>query len=442
MDLTTNAPSPAQALGSLGIDFGTSNSAVAWAEGSTLARALPLEGEAHAMPTALFFNSEDHSVHFGREAIALYLSGVEGRLMRSLKSLLGSPLLHEKTVVDGRLVSFLDVIAIYLRELRQRAGTRLGFLPGRVVLGRPVHFVDDDPEKDRLAETTLRQAALEAGFTEVDFQLEPIAAAFDFERRIGREQRVLIADIGGGTSDFTVVRLGPQRIAQADRSTDVLATTGVHVGGTDFDQKLNLAHVMPLLGYGHRGPDGRDVPNPVFFKLATWHLINLLSTPRALADARALRVNYANLCLHDRLLRVLQQRDGHRMASAVEAAKIAASQSGRDAPIDLDAIESGLQAWVEVSTLSLHLQALLARVVACARDCAARAQRSSASAGGVDSIYLTGGSSALAPFRAALELAFPGIPVLEGDLFGGVAAGLAYSGLASVAGCTTEPCSA
>ncbi|PKO35983.1 MAG: heat-shock protein, partial [Betaproteobacteria bacterium HGW-Betaproteobacteria-6] len=223
MDLKTSTPPSTPPRGSLGIDFGTSNSAVAWAEGAALARALPLEGAAHAMPTALFFNSEDHSVHFGREAIALYLSGVEGRLMRSLKSLLGSPLLHEQTVVDGRQVSFLDVIAIYLRELRQRAGASLGFLPGRAVLGRPVHFVDDDAEKDRLAQTTLRQAALEAGFTEVDFQLEPIAAAFDFEHRIGREQRVLIADIGGGTSDFTVVRLGPQRLAQADRAADVLA---------------------------------------------------------------------------------------------------------------------------------------------------------------------------------------------------------------------------
>ncbi len=442
MDLKASTPSSTPPRGSLGIDFGTSNSAVAWAEGAALARALPLEGAAHAMPTALFFNSEDHSVHFGREAIALYLSGVEGRLMRSLKSLLGSPLLHEQTVVDGRQMSFLDVIAIYLRELRQRAGASLGFLPARVVLGRPVHFVDDDAEKDRLAQTTLRQAALEAGFTDVDFQLEPIAAAFDFEHRIGREQRVLIADIGGGTSDFTVVRLGPQRLAQADRVADVLATTGVHIGGTDFDQKLNLAQVMPLLGYGHRGPDGRDVPNPVFFKLATWHLINLLSTPRALADARALRVNYTDLTLHDRLLRVLQQRDGHRIASAVEAAKIAASLTGRDAPIDLDAVALDLQAWVQVDTLGAQLQGLLARVVACAQDCAALAQQATASGAGVDSIYLTGGSSALAPFRTALERAFPGTPVLEGDLFGGVAAGLAYSGLPAAAGRVAESCSA
>ena len=412
--------------GSLGIDFGTSNSAVAWADGVGLARALPLEGAATSMPTALFFNTEDHTLHYGRDAVAQYLGGTEGRLMRSLKSLLGSPLLHEKTVVDGHQLSFLEVIALYLKELRLRASHTLGHAPQRVVLGRPVHFVDDDPENDELAEATLRQAAHEAGFLEVSFELEPIAAAFDYERRIGRESRVLIADIGGGTSDFSVVRLGPDRIARADRTADVLASTGVHIGGTDFDQKLNLEQVMPLLGYRHIGPSGREVPSPVFFKLATWHLINLLSSPRALAEARALRPNYTDPALHERLLRVLRARDGHRIASAVEAAKIAASTSRCEAPIDLPFLEPGLGVLLGADALAQHLAAPLARVVDSARRCVREAGLAD---GDVDSIYLTGGSSALAPFQSALALAFPALPLLEGDLFGGVAAGLAYSGL-------------
>lgn len=412
--------------GSLGIDFGTSNSAIAWADGTGLAQALPLEGGASSMPTALFFNSEDHTLHYGRNAMALYLAGTEGRLMRSLKSLLGSPLLHEQTVVDGRQISFLDIIALYLKELRHRAGQTLGALPDRVVMGRPVHFVDDDAEKDALAEATLRQAAREAGFRHVAFQLEPIAAAFDFERRIDRESKVLIVDIGGGTSDFTVVRLGPDRIARPNRARDVLATTGVHIGGTDFDQKLNLEEVMPLLGFRHIGPSGREVPSSVFFHLATWHLINLLGSPRWLADARALRSDYTDLSLHTRLMGVLQARDGHRIASAVESGKIAASTSGQAAAIDLSFVDAGLGAALEPDALARHLAALLARVVACAQQCV---QQAGLGAAGVDSIYLTGGSSALAPFQAALARAFPATPLLEGDLFGGVAAGLAYSGL-------------
>ena len=204
--------------GTLGIDFGTSNSAMAWAAPGGTARLIALEGEATAMPTAVFYNSEDLSTHFGRDAVTQYLEGTEGRLMRSLKSLLGSPLLLETTVVNNRQVSFQDIIATFLATLRERAAQALGAAPTRVVMGRPVHFVDDDPERDALAQQSLLEAARAVGFTEVSFQLEPIAAALDYERRLDSERTVLVVDLGGGTSDFTVVRLGPERMKQADRA--------------------------------------------------------------------------------------------------------------------------------------------------------------------------------------------------------------------------------
>ncbi|MDD4882221.1 MAG: hypothetical protein PHX10_11645, partial [Gallionellaceae bacterium] len=134
--------------GTLGIDFGTSNSAVSWAEPQGLSRLIALEGEALAMPTAVFFNAEDHRTHFGRDAVRQYLNGSEGRLMRSLKSLLGSPLLQEKTEVNHQQISFQDIVATFLAELRQRAARALGSAPTRVVMGRPVHFVDDNPQRD------------------------------------------------------------------------------------------------------------------------------------------------------------------------------------------------------------------------------------------------------------------------------------------------------
>lgn len=252
-------------LGTLGIDFGTSNSAIAWASAQGTAQLIPLEGDALAMPTAVFYNAEEHSTHFGREAITHYLEGTEGRLMRSLKSLLGSPLLMETTVINNQLVNFSDIITTYLAELRKRATQHLGTAPTRVVMGRPVHFVDDDAARDAQAEASLRQAAETVGFKDIAFQLEPIAAALDYEQRLTRETTVLVADIGGGTSDFTVVRLGPALMHKPNRADDVLATTGVHIGGTDFDQKLSLGQLMPLLGYGHLGPDKREVPNRVFF---------------------------------------------------------------------------------------------------------------------------------------------------------------------------------
>ncbi len=412
----------------IGIDFGTSNSAVAWAPEGALARSLPLEGEATTMPTALFYNAEDRSTHFGREAVALYLAGVEGRLMRSLKSLLGSALMQETTAVYDGLVSFQDIVARFLLELGQRAERTLGERPTSVVLGRPVHFVDDDAKRDRQAEDSLRQAARTAGFREIRFQFEPIAAAFDYEQRVTKESLVLIVDIGGGTSDFTVVRLGPERMGRPDRSADVLATSGVHIGGTDFDQRLNLERVMPEFGFRHKDARGREVPSKVFFELSSWHLINWLYAAKAVRQAKELRSSYADTRLHDRLMRVLEERHGHRIASAVEEAKIQGSLSGGDAVIDLSCAERDLAVVLGSADMARELADPLAKVVASAHECVRRAGLRS---NDLDALYLTGGSSALRPFQEALRRGFAGVRLVEGDLFGGVAAGLAYTARAA-----------
>jgi len=410
--------------GTLGIDFGTSNSAMAWAGPEGTARLIALEGEALAMPTAVFYNAEDHSTHFGRDALKHYLEGTEGRLMRSLKSLLGSPLILETTQIGHQQVSFQDIIATFLATLRERATQSLGTAPRRVVMGRPVHFVDDNPERDAQAEASLRQAVEAVGFEEVSFQLEPIAAALDYEQRLNQESTVLVVDLGGGTSDFTVVRLGPDRMKKADRSPDILATTGVHIGGTDYDRQLNLAQVMPLLGYKHTGPAQREVPSRVFFDLATWHLIHWQYQPKAIAHAKTLRTNYSDLRLYERLMQVLTGRHGHHIAHEVEQAKIRCYVSRAQTAIDLAVIERDLQGHLGLADMQAHLHDLLARTVACARECV---QRASLTDGALDAIYLTGGSSALSTFQQVLQTEFEGVPLIEGDLFGGVALGLAYS---------------
>ena len=414
MNARTGAPA-------IGIDFGTSNSAIACLVDGT-ARLLPIEGEATTLPTAVFFNAEDRTTHFGREAIALYLAGTEGRLMRSLKSLLGSALMQEKTAIYDGLVSFEDIIARFLHELGTRAERELGQRPERVVIGRPVHFVDDDSKRDQRAEESMRHAARAAGFRDIAFQLEPIAAAFDYEQRVTKESLVLIVDIGGGTSDFTVVRVGPERATRAVRDDDVLATTGVHIGGTDFDQRLNLDRAMPLLGFRHTGAQGREVPSKVFFELSSWHLINWLYAPKAVRQAQELRVNYGDTRLHDRLMFVLEERYGHRLASEVEQAKIDASMSDAPVSIDLSYIEAALAASLSPDDMAQQLAPLLDSVVASAHACVKRAGLRS---NDLDAVYLTGGSSALRPFQHALRKSFAGVPLVEGDLFGGVAAGLA-----------------
>ncbi|WP_394787946.1 Hsp70 family protein [Rhodoferax sp.] len=407
----------------LGIDFGTSNTVAALVRADGSLDTIALDAGKPTLPTALFFSHEDQHTSYGSAAMQAYLAGTEGRLMRSIKSLLGSNLMDEKTVVNGQMVSFTNILGMFFKELKKRSEAHLGHPVRHAMLGRPVHFVDDDAQRDALAQATLEQAARAGGFDEVQFQLEPIAAAFDFERRVTQDTTVLVVDIGGGTSDFTVVRVGPGRHALADRSGDILATTGVHIGGTDFDQLLNLRHAMPLLGLGHIGPSGREVPSGVFFDLSTWHLIHQSYSRKSLAQAADLRDAYADRALHRRLLHVLQERVGHHILANVESAKIACSLSAESAEINLDCIERDLTALLTPEGLAQALQAQLGRVVQCAQECVELAGVTR-----LDAVYLTGGSSALAPLQTAMQALFPQATLVAGDRFSSVAAGLAYAG--------------
>lgn len=407
----------------LGIDFGTSNSAAALLNANGQLNVMPLDGSKAAMPTALFFSSETHSTLFGTQAMQAYLSGVEGRLMRSIKSLLGSKLMDERTLVNGQSTPFFDIVALFFSELKARCEAHVGHPIERAMLGRPVHFVDDDAERDALAQDTLGRAAQAAGFTHIDFALEPIAAAFDFEQRVSKETIALVVDIGGGTSDFTVIRLGPERRQTTDRSSDILATTGVHLGGTDFDRLLNLSHVMPLLGHKHVGPSGRLVPNSVFFDLCTWHLIHHAYSRKNMHFARELWTSYADQALHKRLIQVLEDQHGHRILAGVEVAKIACSLSHERATVALDFLDKSLAPDITAQSMGEALAQSLDQVVQCALQCV---QASGLAA--VDVVYLTGGSSALQPLMDALQTAMPDALLMPGDRFGGVAAGLAYAG--------------
>lgn len=407
----------------LGIDFGTSNSAAALVDAHGQLQVIALDGDRDEMPTAVFFCQETQRVLFGAQAMAEYLAGTEGRLLRSLKSLLGSALMEEYTAVGDRSVRFFDIVVLFFKELKRRAEAQTGQPLTHAVLGRPVHFVDDNPERDALAQATLGRAAREAGFTHIAYQFEPIAAALDYEQRLQRETTALVVDIGGGTSDFTVIRLNPQRSMQADRSADVLATTGVHVGGTDFDRLLDLACVMPLLGYKHLGTGGRPVPSSIFFDLSTWHLIHQTTTRKALHNAKELWTDFVDQSLHQRLMAVLDLHSGHHILAEVERGKITCSITGADQTLDLDFVERGLTAPMASDTLDAAVQGAIAQVVACARECVQASGLVQ-----VDTVYLTGGSSALRPLVAALQAAMPHATLVQGNRFGGVAAGLGYCG--------------
>ena len=181
------------------------------------------------------------------------------------------------------------------------------------------------------------------GFKDVSFQFEPIAAAFDYESGISQEELVLIVDIGGGTSDFSLVRLAPERRNVADRSSDILATGGVHIGGTDFDKQLSLAGVMPLFGYGSKMKSAAPMPTSTHLNLATWHTINAVYSAQSQRQLQSMRYDIVDPTGIDRLFQLIERRDGHWLAMQVEDSKIALTE--QDArPIDLSRLEPGLVA--------------------------------------------------------------------------------------------------
>ena len=417
------------------IDFGTSNSSIGVPGADSAFHLVELEPGFVTMPTAVFYFADAAAgadpgsaspKAFGRAALAAYVDGIEGRLMRSMKSLLGSALLDQTTDAgSGRGVKYRDVITDYLLHLKQRAEAHAGQPIRRAMLGRPVFFVDDDPARDAQAHAALEATARQVGFDDVQFQYEPIAAAFDYERSVDHEQIVLVADIGGGTSDFSVVRVGPRQRTRLERRADILANHGVHSAGTDFDRRIELAAILPALGFGSFGPPrgtepAREVPSAVYFDLATWHLINTVYQPQRVAELRSMRRFYADPVHHDRLLTVLAHHLGHDLSARAETAKIAVAQ-GTQAPIDLSGVERGLAAALTGAQALQAIQAEVERIVAAARDTVAQADLREAR---IDALYFTGGSTGLASLTAAIAAPFAGARVLHGDRFASVAAGL------------------
>ena len=402
-----------------GLDFGTSNTTLGTIIGDSPVLAA-LEGDHVTVPSAIFYRT-DTGTHIGRRAIEAYVEGDAGRLMRSLKSVLGTTLIDETTRVGRARVSFRDVIAYYIGAVKRRAEEVVGYPLRHVVHGRPVHFVDDNPAGDAKAEATLRDIAKRVGFDDISFQFEPIAAAFDYERQIGTEEIALIADIGGGTSDFSVVRLSPEGHRHAERKDDILANDGVRIGGTDFDRYLSLGVVMPLLGYrSAMKREDLEVPSSYFHDLATWSSINRMYDSKVISEIRQVRYEAKQPELLDRLVRVLDEQRGHTLAMDVEGVKIGLSETPKS-NIALEWIEKGLEAGVRRKDLVSYTQRLADRIEARIDICLKQAGLAGAD---IDAVFLTGGSVQLAHVRKAITAKLPAARAIDGDTFGAVGKGL------------------
>lgn len=418
-----------------GLDFGTSNSTIGvLRDGRSLM--VPLDGDPHGamrtiMPSAMFFDFEDHALSFGRKAVELYTQGNPGRLLRSMKSLLGGAHMSDGTQIKGRFYTFDEIIALFVGHLKRQADD---FIEGAgeplesVVMGRPVYFNDKDPALDKEAENHLGEVARLAGFKHISFQFEPIAAALDYEERVTSETLALIIDIGGGTSDFTLVRLSPERHQHTERKDDFLAHHGTHVGGTDFDRSLSLAAVMPEFGLGvpYRDRPGLLMPSHFYFKLATWHEIDLLYERECEFVLKDLRLVLSDKQPIDRLRKLLRARQGHQLAAFVEEAKIELSTTQRTS-IDLRQLFA-LEGDISTKRCEITRQQLQDSVARDVERIFKALDETLVQAGvthaDVDTVFTTGGSTALPLIRDRIASVFPDAERVGGDLYNSVGRGL------------------
>ncbi len=404
-----------------GIDFGTSNSTIGISDFNK-AWLLPLEEEHQTLPSALFFNFRENNILYGRSAISAYVEGEEGRLMRALKSVLGSSLMHEQTRIQSRSISFMDILGHYFQFLKNKLEEEVQSNVDEIVLGRPVRFVDDDDHADNSAQAILQSIATHQGFTHIAFQYEPIAAALDYEQRVREEELVIVADLGGGTSDFSIVRVSPQRSRKTDRQNDILANTGIHIGGTDLDRSLSIAHVMPELGLGSWTKDRkRTLPRRYFHDLATWHCINFLYTPKIMNELRQIKFEAERHDLIDRLIKIVEARQGHSLALAIERAKIELTSEARTAiPLPMFADMENIPI-----TRDDFNRAIEEAVDGIAKIVGGLLQSAKINAQAINTIFMTGGSSSVPILRETILSLFPSAKIVDGDLLGSVGTGLA-----------------
>lgn len=406
---------------SLGIDFGTSNSAAGWlCDGKP--RLVEMTPGSTTLPTTFFFDYETRRTLIGEAANRALLDGVEGRFMRALKRVLGTSLMHEKRQILNQRVTFVEIIARFLNQIKSRAEAEAGCRFDRALSGRPVVFHGTGDPREAQAEADLRQCYLAAGFLDVDFMPEPEAAAIASGALEQSGRTGLIVDVGGGTSDFSLFRSGADGV-------EILANHGVRIGGTDFDRSVSIDRVMPLLGKGTElrkamGPGTSPTPNAIYNDLATWEKIPFVYTPQ---NRRMVAGMLRQAERPDRLARlatVLDDELGHEIAFAVERGKIAANGGDESARILLDPVEAGLSAPLAPEALA---ESLARHADALATGAGETLRLAGLDAGAVEQVVYVGGSSLMSMVSDTMKTQFPAARHSFSEVFTAVTDGLAIA---------------
>ncbi|MGJ8627128.1 MAG: Hsp70 family protein [Sulfitobacter sp.] len=408
----------------LGIDFGTSNSAAGVAVNG-LPHLIEIEPGAQTLPTAVFFDFDEKQIVYGNPAQQALIAGDEGRYMRALKSLLGTSLMRESRILLGKRMDFIAIVGQFLAEIKARAESSTGTRFDRALSGRPVKFHSADPARNTQALVDLTECYHAAGFKDVRFMAEPEAAALANRAYLNPGDLGLIVDIGGGTSDFTLFR------QQGETDIDILASNGRRLGGTDFDRELSLTHVMPHLGMGSDirhmfGGDTHVAPQSIFADLATWQKIPFLYTKETRSAAADLARHAVQPALFARLVAVLEEELGHDLAFAVEAGKIAANDpNALSLPeIKLDMMERGLRVPLPAAMMAVTLADMATQIAETAKE---TVDQAGLHTDDVTRLVFVGGSSLMGVVEAALRRALPKAQVHQAAALTGVVDGLALA---------------
>jgi hypothetical chaperone protein len=375
----------------VGIDFGTTNSTLAMANrrGEVALTRYEVRGRGYdTFRSVIYFDPDTRAATCGVEGIFAYLDGgSSGRFIQSVKSYLASRSFRS-TNVYNRVYTLEQLIALIVTQLKAKAKA----VPDRVVVGRPVHFVndEDDAEGDAFAEARLRTAIEAAGFREVHFEMEPVAAAYQYEAALTRNELVLIADFGGGTTDLCLVDVGPDARKLARKR--VRATDGVGLAGDAFDQRIIQHAIAPQLGRGTKyrvfGGDA-DVPLWLYSSLARWHLLSFLKSPQTMQVLNTVVANAHDQAALTTLRRIVEDDLGYSLHEAVERAKVALSRAEKT-EIDFD--DGAVRCTVTRADFEAWIAPDLARI-------AAAIDRITHGVSGIDRVFMTGGTSLVPAVR-------------------------------------------
>lgn len=379
-----------------GIDFGTTNSALSVYRNNTV-EVLGVDGNDRSgelMRSVLYFNDENE-IFAGREAIRQYVSdGAAGRFMQSIKTFLPN-ISFDHTEVFGRRYGIEDLVAIILRQLKARGEAHVGSVVDSVVLGRPVVF-SADPHKDAVAEQRLEKAARKAGFKNIWFQYEPVAAALAYEDslQVGQERIVFIGDFGGGTSDFSVIRVKGGAFGRSDRRSDVLSLGGVYVAGDKFDSQIMWDKVAQHFGrYAHYKTMGKDewvnVPRSIVHTLCQWHRIPLLRTRKTREHIRVIKSTTDDVRAIEHLENIIDDNFGFFLFQAIERAKCDLSDQ-QQALISFKERDLAIEEGISKAEFEKINKDNFRQITECIDDVVARSGLLPAQ---IDTVFLTGGTS-------------------------------------------------